>query len=232
MESFNLNLRIMQINISSEFREICPNFIGGAILAEVTNSPTTPELWHEIESISKSLQEQFTTDSIKEQSGIAATRDAYRKAGKDPSRYRPACEQLARRILQGKSLYSIDQLVDLGNLVSLYCGYSTAMLDADKIIGDTLTLGIGKADEIYEGIGRGPLNIENLPVYRDSEGGIATPTSDSVRTMISPETKRILLIINCYDGNQSALEDVLNYSRKGLTNFANAFESLKCWTFN
>jgi DNA/RNA-binding domain of Phe-tRNA-synthetase-like protein len=106
------------------------------------------------------------------------------------------------------------------------------MLDADKIVGDTLTLGLGKADELYEGIGRGQLNIENLPVYRDSEGGIATPTSDSVRTMISPETKRILLIINCYDGNQSALEDVLNYSRKGLTNFANALESTKCWTFN
>lgn len=221
----------MQITISKTFHDVCPNFIGGAILAEVKNSATTPQLWAEIERIASVLRNNYTTDTIKEQSGIAATREAYRKAGKDPSRYRPACEQLARRILQGKDLYSIDQLVDFGNLVSLYCGYSTAMLDADKIKGENITLGIGTAGEPYEGIGRGVLNIENLPVYRDEEGGFATPTSDSVRTMISPETKRILLIINCYDGNQSALEDVLNYSRKGLTNFANARERMKDWTF-
>ena len=222
----------MNIKVSSEFHQICPQFLGGAIMADVTNSTTTQELWNEIERISKSLQENYTTDTIKRQSGISATREAYRRAGKDPSRYRPACEQLARRILQGKNLYSIDQLVDLGNLISLYCGYSTAMLDADKIYGDTITLGLGVADELYEGIGRGVLNIENLPVYRDTEGGIATPTSDSVRTMISPETKRILLLINCYDGNETLLKEILTYSEQGLKNYANAKEDMKIWTYS
>ena len=209
----------MQITISKTFHDVCPNFIGGAILAEVKNSATTPQLWAEIERIASVLRNNYTTDTIKEQSGIAATREAYRKAGKDPSRYRPACEQLARRILQGKDLYSIDQLVDFGNLVSLYCGYSTAMLDADKIKGENITLGIGTAGEPYEGIGRGVLNIENLPVYRDEEGGFATPTSDSVRTMISADTKHILLLINGYDGNEERLNDALNYAYEGLKTF-------------
>ena len=209
----------MQITISNTFHNVCPKFIGGAILAEVKNSATTPELWAEIERIANVLRNNYTTDTIKEQSGIAATREAYRKAGKDPSRYRPACEQLARRILQGKDLYSIDQLVDFGNLVSLYCGYSTAMLDAEKILGENITLGIGTSGEPYEGIGRGVLNIENLPVYRDEEGGFATPTSDSVRTMISADTKRILLLINGYDGNEERLTDALNYAYEGLKRF-------------
>ena len=39
-------------------------------------------------------------------------------------------------------------------------------------------LGIGKSGEPYEGIGRGELNIEGMPVYRDAMGGIGTPTSD------------------------------------------------------
>ena len=39
--------------------------------------------------------------------------------------------------------------------------------DADKIQGTHLELGIGKAGEPFEGIGRGVLNIEGLPVYRD-----------------------------------------------------------------
>jgi DNA/RNA-binding domain of Phe-tRNA-synthetase-like protein len=209
----------MQITISNTFHDVCPKFIGGAILAEVKNSATTPELWTEIERIANVLRNNYTTDTIKEQSGIAATREAYRKAGKDPSRYRPACEQLARRILQGKDLYSIDQLVDFGNLVSLYCGYSTAMLDAEKILGENITLGIGTSGEPYEGIGRGVLNIENLPVYRDEEGGFATPTSDSVRTMISADTKHILLLINGYDGNEERLTDALNYAYEGLKRF-------------
>lgn len=209
----------MQITISNTFHDVCPKFIGGAILAEVKNSATTPELWAEIERIANVLRNNYTTDTIKEQSGIAATREAYRRAGKDPSRYRPACEQLARRILQGKDLYSIDQLVDFGNLVSLYCGYSTAMLDAEKILGENITLGIGTSGEPYEGIGRGVLNIENLPVYRDEEGGFATPTSDSVRTMISADTKHILLLINGYDGNEERLTDALNYAYEGLKRF-------------
>lgn len=209
----------MQITISTTFHDVCPKFIGGAILAEVKNSATTPELWAEIERIANVLRNNYTTDTIKEQSGIAATREAYRRAGKDPSRYRPACEQLARRILQGKDLYSIDQLVDFGNLVSLYCGYSTAMLDAEKILGENITLGIGTSGEPYEGIGRGVLNIENLPVYRDEDGGFATPTSDSVRTMISADTKRILLLINGYDGNEERLTDALNYAYEGLKRF-------------
>lgn len=209
----------MQITISKTFHDVCPKFIGGSILAEVKNSATTPELWAEIERIANVLRNNYTTDTIKEQSGIAATREAYRRAGKDPSRYRPACEQLARRILQGKDLFSIDQLVDFGNLVSLYCGYSTAMLDAEKILGENITLGIGTSGEPYEGIGRGVLNIENLPVYRDEEGGFATPTSDSVRTMISADTKRILLLINGYDGNEERLTDALYYAYEGLKRF-------------
>lgn len=197
---------MIKILKTPEFENICPHFVGAAIEARVTNSATNSQLWEEIEKCCQQLRADFTTESIKHRSGIAATRQAYKAAGKDPSRYRPACEQLARRILQGKELYAVNTLVDLGNLVSLSSGYATAALDADKIEGEKLTLSLGTAGEPYEGIGRGVLNIENLPIYRDSLGGIATPTSDNIRTAISLETRRMLLLINGYDGNQEAVE--------------------------
>lgn len=196
----------MKVLKTPEFEAICPHFVGAAVEARVINSATTSQLWEEIEKCCQQLRAEFTTESIKSRSGIAATRQAYKAAGKDPSRYRPACEQLARRILQGKELYTVNTLVDLGNLVSLRSGYATAALDADKIEGEMLTLSLGLAGEPYEGIGRGMLNIENLPVYRDSLGGIATPTSDNIRTAISLDTHRLLLLINGYDGNQEAVE--------------------------
>ena len=49
-------------------------------------------------------------------------------------------------------------------------------------MGGADTLGVGKAGEPYEGIGRGTINIEGLPVYRDQIGGVGTPTSDNERT--------------------------------------------------
>ena len=105
-------------------------------------------------------------------------------------------------MLQGKALYQIDTLVDLVNLASIAYGYSIGGFDADKFVGDTLTLGVGCEGEPYEGIGRGMLNIAGLPVYRDAEGGVGTPTSDNERTKMEMSTKNVLVLINGYDGNE------------------------------
>jgi DNA/RNA-binding domain of Phe-tRNA-synthetase-like protein len=71
-------------------------------------------------------------------------------------------------------------------------------------------LGVGRKDEPYEGIGRGVINIEGLPVYRDEEGGVGTPTSDHERTKITLATTHMLVLINGYDGNE---EQVLANAR-------------------
>ena len=92
-------------------------------------------LWQEIDAFTQTLRASETADSIKQQPAIAATREAYRRLGKDPSRYRPSAEALRRRLLRGLELYKIDTLVDLINLVSLRTGYSIGGFDADKIQG-------------------------------------------------------------------------------------------------
>ena len=149
----------MKIEVSSEIRTACPAFAGVAISAKVVNTAYNEELWKKINEFTVRYREMYTTDSIKDMTTIHATREAYKKCGKDPSRYRPSGEALCRRILRGISLYQIDTLVDLINLVSIRFGYSIGGFDADKIVGDALVLGIGKAGEPYEGIGRGELFI-------------------------------------------------------------------------
>lgn len=201
----------MIIEQSTEFTNRWTQFRGAYIEADVVNAPTSPALWQEIQDFCATLRSRYTTDTIKQQSGIAATRQAYKACGKDPSRYRPASEQLARRVLQGKDLYSVDTLVDLGNLVSLFSGYPTGLLDQDRVVGN-VSLGVGHAGEPYEGIGRGVLNIEGLPVYRDAEGPIASPTSDSTRTMLSADTRHLLFIINGYDGDEAQIERAVAYA--------------------
>lgn len=189
---------MVNIEIEEGFRRACPGFRGVAISADVVNSEPDDALWCEIDSRVAAYREAYTVDSVKDIDAIRATRDAYRALGKDPSRYRPSAEALCRRVLRGMQLYRVSTVVDLVNLVSMETGYSIGGFDADKIVGDRLVLGVGRDGEPYEGIGRGPLNIASLPVYRDGAGGIGTPTSDNERTKIDLATSHLLLIVNSY----------------------------------
>lgn len=213
----------LRIEVSEELHQAWPSFQGVAVFATVRNSAYSEALWKKIEEFTTLYRARYTTDSIKEMPAIQATRAAYKKCGKDPSRYRPSSEALCRRILKGISLYQIDTLVDLINLASIYSGHSIGGFDLDKIEGDRLVLGIGKKGEPYEGIGRGELNIEGMPVYRDSVGGIGTPTSDNERTKITEDTVHLLAIMNGYSGKEGLAEDV-DYMIDLLKEFADAKE--------
>lgn len=197
---------MFDIKVSQEIKDACPVYAGAAVYASVKNTAYCEGLWKEIQAFTEELTANTRMEDIKNQPVIAATREAYKRCGKDPGRYRPSAEALRRRLMRGIALYQIDTLVDLINLVSLRTGHSIGGFDADKIQGSKLELGIGKADEEFEGIGRGILNIEGLPVYRDAIGGIGTPTSDHERTKMGLDTTHILAIVNGYNG-QEGLEE-------------------------
>lgn len=212
----------MEIIISEEIRQRCPEMVGAAVLASVRNTDENEALWSKIAHFIEEYRQKYTTESIKQMPAIEATRKAYKRCGKDPSRYRPSSEALVRRTLKGHDLYRVSTLVDLINLASIRYGYSIGGFDADKIQGTRLTLGIGREGEPYEGIGRGPLNIQGLPVYRDEMGGIGTPTSDHERTKLSLETTRLLAIVNGYDGNRAQTVACAQFIQELLREYADS----------
>ena len=211
---------MIQVSVSSEISSVCPNFVGACVEAQVVNTPYSDRLWQAIHEVEARLRQELTTENVKSLPSIAATRAVYKLCGKDPSRYRPASEQLIRRMLQGKELYQIDTLVDLVNLASIAYGYSIGGFDADKFVGSELVLGVGKEGEPYEGIGRGPLNIAGLPVYRDAQGGVGTPTSDHERTKMTLGTTHLVVLINGYDGNEERVRANAEYIQKLLIDYA------------
>lgn len=209
----------MKVIVSQEIERACPAFVGACVEAQVVNTPYNEALWQEIEAMGERFRQELTTESLKDMTSIAATRRVYKACGKDPSRYRPASEALIRRMLQGKELYQRDTLVDLVNLASIAYGYSIGGFDADRFVGDTLTLGIGREGEPYEGIGRGMINIHGLPVYRDAEGGVGTPTSDHERTKMTIDTRHLVVLINGYDGDEQRVRKNAEYIQELLCKY-------------
>lgn len=197
---------MLHVSISKEIAAACPDLQVLVIACQVKNTESDEGLWQEIVAEEAAVRSTIKLEQINKWLPIQATRQAYKRLGKDPNRYRPSAEALRRRIIRELPLYRVDTLVDLINLVSIRSGYSIGGFDADKIEGGQLVLGVGREGELYRGIGRGELNIAGLPVYRDAVGGIGTPTSDEERTKIGLGTTRLLMILNGYSGLDGLME--------------------------
>lgn len=209
------------IKVDNRILEVCPAMRVGVVAATVVNSDTGDDLWAELEQAASDIAANYQLLEINKRPAIAAARKLYKAFGKDPGRYRVASEALCRRIIRGLGLYRTTTLIDLVNLVSIKSGYPIGGFDADKIVGDTLTLGIGEPGEQYNGIGRGALNIEGMPVYRDDLGAMATPTSDEERIKFTPATRHIQLNINAFD-TEMPLEQTIDWTVGLLRKYASA----------
>ena len=185
---------MVPVSVSKELKTLVPELTLACIECDVLVHEEYEELWFEIEKRTGELAAFLKVENISRLPGIAASRRGYKACGKDPARYRLSAEALLRRTVQGKGLYRVNNVVDLLNLVSISTGFSIGGYDAGKIVGEVV-FGIGRENEPYKGIGRGELNIESLPVFRDNLGAFGSPTSDSVRTSVTLETSRFLMIL-------------------------------------
>ncbi|PIF02399.1 MAG: hypothetical protein CR996_00190 [Draconibacterium sp.] len=191
------------------------------IECDVKTAGFNEELWGIIMEKVTALAESLNIEDISQIPAISASRKAYKACGKAPARYRLSAEALLRRIVNRGEIYQINNVVDLLNLVSVTTGYSIGGYDAEKISGKIL-FGIGSAGEPYTGIGRGVLNIENMPVFRDEIGAFGTSTSDAKRTCVTPETGKFLMIIVDYQFDADHLAKATELATGFLEKYAGA----------
>ena len=211
---------MISISIDDNLKEKCPNLKLGCIQSHVIIKNDYSELLNLIEENIREIRSSQQMETISKIPTISAARKGYKLIGKDPARYRLSAESLLRRIVKGNELYKINNVVDLLNLVSIKTGISIGGYDTLKIAGNA-NFGIGKEGEPYEGIGRGVLNIHQLPVFRDDLGAFGSPTSDSARTMVSNSTTSFLMVFFGF-GGLDQLSDSMDLAEAYLQNFASA----------
>jgi len=212
---------MIETTIHPEIKGKLPALTLCTIQCTIVNSLFNNDLWGLIEQEIKYVIDHYPDfTAIKNNPRIAATRDAYKTLGKDPNRYRPSAESLMRRLLKNRGLFQVNAAVDVINLISLRTGFSIGAFDVSKMVGP-LIYRKGKPDDQYKGIGRGKLNVENLPLLCGQHGGIGNPTSDEERTALSETTAEMFININAFTGKHDVLPEV-DVTNSLLVKFLNA----------
>ena len=177
----------------SQLENLGLNIRLGILTFSAKVQPRSTELDHHISMGLKKIKESDALSPYKEHPHLMATRNAYKFLKKDPSRYRPSSDALLRRVLSNKGFYAINNVVDLLNLCSVESQFSIGGYDLDQIEG-AIKLVICN-DQTYQAIGRGALNVKNLPLLADNVGLFGSPTSDSLRTSIQEGLRTCLLVV-------------------------------------
>ena len=191
----------MRLTIEDALKAKCPKTKLGWISAQVEAPASSPALLAELDNCQEAILRLPEPRAVLESPQILATRAAYKALGKDPARYRGSAEALLRRVIAGKGLPRINAVVDIINLVSIESRLPIGLYDLAHVSGD-IVFRAGRAGETYKGIGKYDLNLEGLPVFCDALGPHGSPTSDSERTMVTSETKKVLAVIISFGGKE------------------------------
>ena len=149
------------------------------------------------DEITEKVKEKYDLNSIKNLPTFRAYRAFFWRVGVDPTKNRPAAEALIRRVLGGRTIPSINTLVDAYNLASIKTEIALAAFDANKLKGDLL-MRFAEKREKFLGIGmeKHMLLQGGEIVVSDSEKLVAIyPYRDADSTKITEKTKNVMLLV-------------------------------------
>lgn len=194
----------------------------GCIECNVKVSESSQQLLDEIQKVSEKLCNTLAIEQIKLVPAIEKTRACCRALGKDVKRYRNSSEAMHRRVLQGKGIYQINNVIEVNSLITLKTGYSMGTYDLDHVCGEIVWTAAEEGVH-YEGIGKDSVNVGHLPALRDEEGFFGNPNSDSARTRITEQSNHILLCLYGFNGAKE-LEPIVAETAQALQTYCSACE--------
>ncbi len=180
----------------------------------------TPEFAAERDRVCAQIAAQYPGRAAADIPGVAETRAMFHRLGVDPTKTRPSSEALLRRILQGKGLPAVNLVVDVCNLCSLEHQLPLGLYDRALVRG-AVQARVGREGEGYPGIRKQRVSVAGRLLLADDEGPFGAPTSDSLRTSITPATTRALVVVFCpVERADRDLSTMLEHVADRLTRFA------------
>ena len=172
--------------------------------------------------VMRQVRNDYNLDSVKDQPTFRAYRGFFWSIKIDPTKIRPAAEALIRRILAGKTLPSINTLVDAYNLASIKSGIALATFDADKLEGDLL-MRFATEGEQFIGIGmEKPLILKGGEIVVSDETKLIAvyPYRDADDTKVTEETENVTVVVCGVPGiPKQDLENASHVAQDYITRF-------------
>lgn len=168
--------------------------IGAVLLEHVSNGPTSNDLLRRREDMATEMRMTIGERPLSELEPVRQTRKLYHALGIDPTKDRPSSERLLRRVVQGRELPTVNQLVDAVHLVSLTVQTPLGIYDWDKIAPPVLVR-IGRPDESFTTTSGKLFRAGGRIVLVDGESVFGSPSQDSERSKVRDGTVRALSII-------------------------------------
>jgi DNA/RNA-binding domain of Phe-tRNA-synthetase-like protein len=147
--------------------------------------------------VMRQVRNDYSLDSVKDHPTFRAYRDFFWSIKIDPTKIRPAAEALIRRILAGKTLPSINTLVDVYNLASIKSRIALATFDADILEGELLMRFAEEGEQFY-GIGmEKPLILKGGEIVVCNEERLVAiyPYRDADNTKVTEKTENIMMLV-------------------------------------
>lgn len=198
----------MHISIEGTVLEKYPRMEIGFLAASVIVKKSDPFVDHLKQTLAKNLQELgINATNFAAHSRLSLWRKIYQEDFHvNPKTYRSSLEALLRRIVTGKELWNICNVVDLYNCCSILSLLPMGGYDLGKISGD-IKIRYAEEGEHFQGIGE-RLKIEAQPkhlVYADDERLICWLWNhkDSIETCIDESTKDVIFFIDSADSLHS-----------------------------
>lgn len=202
----------MQIGFEEALLNKYPTAEIGYLIADVIVRPSDPL----VESLKNELLEYLMGRGINATNFVihphlAVWRKIYKEDfGVKESTFRSSLEALVRRVVTGKGLWNICNVVDLYNCCSVFSLLPMGGYDLSKISGD-IQIRFAKEGESFLGLGeRMPLKpLPSQVVYADEARLICWLWNhkDAEETCIDETTKRVIFFIDSVDLPQSELMD-------------------------
>jgi DNA/RNA-binding domain of Phe-tRNA-synthetase-like protein len=207
-------------------RALRDRFPGLQVIVEYVDGVRVEESSAELQEFKEYLcgevKGKYGLESLKDVSIFRSYRDFFWKVGVDPTKIRPAAEALVRRILAGKPIPTINNVVDSYNLASISTQVALAAFDRDELRGGLL-MRAAESGERFHGIGMDkPMELNGKEVViSDNEKLVAVyPYRDADRSKVSAATRKLLILVCGVPGIQ---EKILNDAGKVALDFVTKF---------
>lgn len=153
----------MKFKVYEELFERIPDACFGVVVGyDIDNSIKNPDIEKMLEEEMIYLRERLKGQNLKEFEYIVPYRDAFRELDINPNKYMSSIEAMAKRVVKGSDLPSINPVVDLVNAISLKYILPMGAHDIDALEdeiavrfsteGDTfIPLGSDKMEEVEAG---------------------------------------------------------------------------------